>query len=208
MITKEQKERVISLLIEKGVTNDNAWYESGSTVFSHQMDSHLMSIGWAMIDYSAVGCMQVSPRDISNTAREWLLGTPEPTIIEATVSLKKKGDGYAATLVKGGVRDGGVFQIIDEPMAYVYADTDKTLTLGKVSLEKEDPRFDSEMCYTRKGERTFLKEGWCRLKVSKEICASTDEVDIPLCVEDFYKGSVTRSTTHISGREYRITIFF
>jgi hypothetical protein len=128
--------------------------------------------------------------------------------------LKRKGNGYAATFIKGGARDGGVFQIIDEPMAFVYPDTDRVLVLGKVSIEQKPSNYACgdpypSMCYTYKGAQAFIKDGWVRIKVN----IKGDEMYIPLSVEDFAFKSITRDSSiifghELNGRIYRIKINF
>ena len=215
-ITRELFDKIIDALKEKGITNENAWYEDSTTVFSYDTDMKTRNIAIEMSIPNALSFEQISVQDVREVATKWLAGVPfEPLIIEVTVSLKRKGDAYAATFVKGGVRNGNnVFQIVDEPMAFVYADTDKVLVLGKVSIEQKPSNFiggDSypSMCYSYKGAKAFIKEGWVRLKVNLQ----GDEVYIPLCVEDFDAKSVIRDSTTIfghelNGRKYRITINF
>jgi len=211
-ITKELFTQIIDALKSKGIDSENAWYEKGSSVFSYEMEMKTREIAQSMRDPNAVSCMQISVQDVREVAKKWLSGVPfEPLIIAATFSLKRKGDAYAATLARGGntARNGGVFQIVDEALAYVYADTDKVLVLGKVSLEREDPRCDTKMCYAYKGTQTFIKDGWVRLKTS----LNGDEVVIPLFAEDFTKQSVTRESAtnyshELNGRKYKITINF
>jgi hypothetical protein len=181
------------------------------------MDMKVRGIAIEMRDPNALGCEQISVQDVREVAIKWLAGVQfEPLIIAATLSLKKKGDAYAATLARGGntARNGGVFQIVDKALAYVYADTDKILVLGKVSIEQKPSNFiggDSypSMCYSYKGTQTFIKDGWVRLKTS----LNGDEVEIPLCVEDFYAKAITRESSTIfghelNGRKYKITINF
>lgn len=215
-ITKELFNRIIDALKEKGITNENAWYEDSTTVFSYETDTKTRDIAIEMRIPNALSFEQISVQNVREVATKWLAGVPfEPLIIEVTVSLKRKGDAYAATFVKGGVRNGNnVFQIVDEPMAFVYADTDKVLVLGKVSIEQKPSNFiggDSypSMCYSYKGAQSFIKEGWVRLKT----IIQGDEIYIPLCVEDFEAKSVVRESATIfghelNGRKYRITINF
>ncbi len=214
-ITRELFDKIIDALKEKGITNDNAWYEDSTTVFSYDTDMKTRDIAIEMRIPNALSFEQISVQDVREVATKWLAGVPfEPLIVEVTVSLKKKGDAYAATFVKGGVRNGNVFQIVDESMAFVYADTDKVLTLGKASIEQKPSNFvggDSypSMCYSYKGAQAFIKDGWVRLKTTIQ----GDEVYIPLCLEDFENKSIIRESNTIfghelNGRKYRITINF
>ena len=214
-ITRELFDKIIDALKEKGITNENAWYEDSTTVFSYDTDMKTRDIAIEMRIPNALSFEQISVQNVREVATKWLAGVPiEPLIVDVTVSLKKKGNAYAATFVKGGVRNGNVFQIIDEPMAYIYADTNKVLVLGKVSIEQKPSNFvggDSypSMCYSYKGAKAFIKEGWVRLKLNLQ----GDEVYIPLCVEDFENKSIIRDSVTIfghelNGRKYRITINF
>lgn len=214
-ITKELFNQIIEKLKSKGITNDNAWYEDSTTVFSYDTDMKTRDIAIEMCIPNALSFEQISVQDVREVAFKWLKGVPfEPLVVEVSISLKKKGDAYAATFVKGGVRDGGVFQIVDEPMAFVYADTDKVLTLGKVSVEQKPSNFVGgdtypSMCYSYRGTQSFIKEGWVRLKT----IIQGDEVYIPLNLEDFDTKSIVRESAitfghELNGRTYRITINF
>ena len=214
-ITKELFNQIIEKLKSKGITNDNAWYEDSTTVFSYDTDMKTRDIAIEMCIPNALSFEQISVQDVREVAFKWLKGVPfEPLVVEVSISLKKKGDAYAATFVKGGVRDGGVFQIVDEPMAFVYADTDKVLTLGKVSVEQKPSNFVGgdtypSMCYSYRGTQSFIKEGWVRLKT----IIQGDEVYIPLNLEDFDTKSIVRESVitfghELNGRTYRITINF
>ena len=75
-ITRELFDKIIDALKEKGITNENAWYEDSTTVFSYDTDMKTRDIAIEMRIPNALSFEQISVQDVREVAFKWLKGVP------------------------------------------------------------------------------------------------------------------------------------